>query len=132
MKPFLDTNILVYAQSEDSRSVRAQSLLESGGIVSVQVLNEFANVLRRKLGRNWSEIVEALDDVRVLLAPALPLTAETHAAAVALAREHGFGFYDALIVASALEAGCDTLLTEDMQHGRIVGALAIRNPFLEL
>lgn len=61
----------------------------------------------------------------------VPITIGTHEAAVALAREHAFNFYDALIVASALEAGCDTLFTEDMQHGRTIGGLAIWNPFRE-
>ena len=59
------------------------------------------------------------------------LTADTHAKALALAREHGLAFYDALIVASAIEAGCDILYSEDMQHGRTIGGLTIRNPFIE-
>jgi predicted nucleic acid-binding protein len=50
---------------------------------------------------------------------------------VSLAREHGLSFYDALIVASAVEAGCDILYSEDMQHGRTFGGLGIVNPFLE-
>ena len=57
------------------------------------------------------------------------MTAATHAAAVVLAREHGFAFYDALIVAAAVEAGCDTLVSEDMQHGRKVAGLTIVDPF---
>ena len=61
----------------------------------------------------------------------MPITLETHGNAVALARDHGLAFYDALIVASAIEAGCDTLFSEDMQHGRKIGGLAIVNPFLE-
>jgi predicted nucleic acid-binding protein len=59
------------------------------------------------------------------------LTAGTHELAVTLARDHGLAFYDALIVASAIEAGCDTLYTEDMRHTRAIGGLTIRNPFLE-
>ena len=58
------------------------------------------------------------------------LTRETHAKAVILARDDQLSFYDALIVAAALEAGCDTLLTEDMQHGRVIQGLTISNPLL--
>ena len=61
----------------------------------------------------------------------MPLTADTHASALGLARDHGLSFYDALIVAAAIEAGCDTLYSEDLQHGRTIGGLAIVNPFLE-
>ena len=60
----------------------------------------------------------------------MPITFEIHAAAVVLAREHGLSIYDALIVAAALEAGCDTLFSEDMQHQRAFGAMRIVNPFL--
>ncbi len=130
MKPFVDTNILVYANSDDHRRPRAQEILAKGGVISVQVLNEFTNVLLNKLRRGWPEIEAAVDDVRALLDPALPLTVDTHACAIALARDHSLSFYDALIVASAQEAGCTALLTEDMQHGRAFGTLAIRNPFL--
>jgi predicted nucleic acid-binding protein len=132
VRTFLDTNVLVYATSNDPRGERAQALIAAGGIISVQVLNELANVLRKKLKRDWSAIEKALGDFRVVLEPVLPLTSETHDAAVALARDHSLSFYDALIVASALEAGCTAVLTEDMQHGRAIGTLTIRNPFLEL
>jgi predicted nucleic acid-binding protein len=129
VKPFLDTNILVYAQQDDPRGDRARALVLSGGTISVQVLDELANVLRRKLGRDWSEIREALDDVQAALDPVRALTVETHSAALVLAQEHGFGVFDALIIAAAVEAGCDTLLTEDMQDGRRIGKLTFVNPF---
>ena len=130
MKPFLDTNILVYAQQDGPRGDRARAFVLAGGTISVQVLNELANVLRKKLGRDWMEIAEALDDVQAGLDPARPLTIETHSTAVALAREHGFSFFDALIVAAAIEVGCDTLLTEDMQAGRRIGGLTLVDPFM--
>lgn len=129
MKPFLDTNILVYAQQSDRRSARARSLIAAGGIISVQILNDLTNVLSSKLRRNWAEIGAVIEDIGDSLGPALPLTTETHAKAVALAREHGFSFYDALVVAAAIEAGCDTLLSEDFQHGREISGIAIINPF---
>jgi predicted nucleic acid-binding protein len=64
-KPFLDTNILVYAfAAGDARSERAEAILTTGGVVSVQVLNEFTNVMRRKLGREWDDVLAALDVLR--------------------------------------------------------------------
>jgi predicted nucleic acid-binding protein len=67
----------------------------------------------------------------VLTGPPLPLTLDLHVAARTLAQAHRLSFYDAQIVAAALEAGCDTLYSEDMQHGQAIGALRIQNPFLE-
>jgi predicted nucleic acid-binding protein len=128
VRPFLDTNLLVYAQTSDPRSVAARQAILAGGVISVQVLNEFAAVLRRKFKRDWDEIAEAVADVRTTLDPVRPISIDTHAAAVDLAKRHGFSFYDALIVASALEARCDTLLTEDLQTGRSIQGLTIVNP----
>jgi predicted nucleic acid-binding protein len=127
--PFLDTNVLVYALSADPKRHRAQELLAAGGTVSVQVLNELVNVLLRKLRRTWPEIEAALEELDAVLGAPIPLTFTVHRSARWLARDHGFAFYDALIVAAALDAGCDTLLTEDMQDGRQVAGLTIANPF---
>jgi predicted nucleic acid-binding protein len=127
---FLDTNILVYAQQFGAKAETSQRLITEGGTISVPVLNELANVLRKKLGRSWRDIELVLDDIDNALDPALPLTAKTSRAALALARDHNLGFYDAQIVASALESGCDTLFSEDMQHGRKFGGLTIVNPFI--
>jgi predicted nucleic acid-binding protein len=127
---FLDTNILVYAQQTGPKAIISQDLIAQGGTISVQVLNELTNVLRKKDNRSWRDIELVLDDVDNALEPALPLTAATSRAALALARDHGFSFYDALIIASAIDASCDTLYSEDMQHGRSIGELAIVNPFL--
>lgn len=128
---FFDTNLLVYAALQpDPRSERARDLLARGGAVSVQVLNEFANVARRKLGRPWAEVARALSDVRALCSPPLPITLATHEAALGIAGRLGYGFYDSLVIASALEAGCSTLYSEDMQDGQVIeGTMTIRNPF---
>jgi predicted nucleic acid-binding protein len=126
---FFDTNILIYAQQAGAKAERARALLADGGKLSVQVLNEFVAVSRRKQNRAWNEIGEAIDDALALVDPPLPLSLDLHIAARGLAEAHLLSFYDALIVASAFEAGCDTLYTEDMQHGRIIGTLTIRNPF---
>ncbi len=131
-KPFLDTNILVYAfTSNDPRSEKAEMLVAAGGIISVQVLNEFVNVSRRKHHREWDEIKEILGVVKTLLDSPRSLTMVIHDAAVEIAREHGFRFYDCLIVSAALNAGCSILYSEDLQHGQMIEQLTIQNPFLE-
>jgi predicted nucleic acid-binding protein len=127
---FLDTNVLIYAFSAgDPRSPQAEALLSGGGVIGVQVLNEFTSVTQRKLHWKWDETEAALSVIDDLLGPALPLTVAIHARAVALARDQGLAFYDALIVAAAADAGCRRLMSEDMQHGRKFGALTIENPF---
>jgi predicted nucleic acid-binding protein len=128
---FFDTNILVYAQQADGKGDRARQLFASGGKLSVQVLNEFTSVSRRKQRRDWREIDEAVADVLTTVDPPLAITLDLHISARALAEDHLLSFYDALIVASAIEAGCDTLYSEDMQHGRTIGGVAIVNPFFE-
>ena len=130
MTAFIDTNVLIYAQGTGAKSETARQAILAGGVISVQVLNEFAAVLRRKFRLEWDVIADALADVRAALGPVRPLNVEIHMHAVALARSHGFSFYDALIVASALAAGCDTLLTEDLQAGQRVAGLTIVNPFV--
>lgn len=129
---FLDTNVLIYAfAAGDRRSARAEALLSEGGVIGVQVLNEFTNVSLRKLGWDWPQVDAALAVIAELTAPVLPLTADIHAQAVKLARGNSLAFYDALIVAAAADAGCRELLTEDLQHGRKFGGVTIQNPFLE-
>jgi predicted nucleic acid-binding protein len=129
VKVFFDTNVLVYAQEQGVKADRARALLAEGGFVSVQVLNEFAAVARRKLARGWSEIGETIDDVLALVDPPLTLTVALHETARRLAGDHNVSFYDALIVAAAIEADCEILFSEDMQSGRAFGALTVRNPF---
>jgi predicted nucleic acid-binding protein len=127
---FFDTNILVYAYSTDPKRARAQAVVAEGGVISAQVLNEFTSVLRTKQKQEWPIIEAAIRSVRFQFNDIAPLTGDTHEAAVALARTHGFSFYDALIAAAAIEADCDILYSEDFQHGRTIGGLTIRNPFL--
>jgi predicted nucleic acid-binding protein len=131
VKAFFDTNILVYAATSDEKKQQAVDCLRRGGFASVQVLNEFVHVARRKLRHDWPQIEFALGQFRASLDDVVPITVHTHENAVSLSRDHGLSFYDALIVAAAIEAGCDTLFSEDMQGGRTIGGLAIVNPFLE-
>jgi predicted nucleic acid-binding protein len=130
-KVFLDTNVLIYALAQDdARSKWAQGLLHSGGMISVQVLNEFVSVARRKLEMGWNELRQALDAIRELCDRPVPLTMETHEEALKLAWKYHYEIYDALIMASALQAGCSTLYSQDFHDGQIIeGRLTIRNPF---
>jgi len=127
---FFDTAVLIYTVSEpDPRAAVAQRLLAAGGHISVQVLNEFAAVARRKFKKSWKEISEVLDDIRSLCEPPAPLTVRVHEAALKIAADSGYNIYDALILAAAIDAGCDTLYSEDMHDGQKIGPLTIRNPF---
>lgn len=127
---FFDTNILLYlASSDKAKADRAESLIATGGVISVQVLNEIANVARRKMQLSWDETHGFLSLVRGLLRVE-PLTIETHEHGLALAERYTLSIYDAMIVAAALQAACDTLWSEDMQHGALLeGRLRIANPF---
>lgn len=129
-KAFFDTNILLYLLSEDPvKADCAEAIVAHGGVVSVQVLNEFAAVAACKLRMSYPEIRDALEPIRNLC-QVKPLTAETHDLGLEVAERYGFSVYDALIVASALQAGCKTLYTEDLQDGQTIQArLVIRNPF---
>ena len=130
-KGFFDTNVLVYiVGQEDERSAVAEALVAGGGVLSVQVLNELAAVARRKLGLTWDEVGEALAAIRVLCPSPVALTIETHEAGLRIAAQYQFHIYDALVAAAALEAGCTTLYSEDLQDGQVIdGCLTIRNPF---
>ncbi|HEV8679278.1 MAG TPA: PIN domain-containing protein [Stellaceae bacterium] len=127
---FFDTNVLLYVVSGDAgKSDRAEQLIRDGGTISVQVLNEIANVSRRKLGLSWAETRALLSTVRGLL-PVQPVTIDVHETGLDLAERYGLSTYDAMIAASALQADCDTLWSEDMQHGMVLNdRLRIVNPF---
>ena len=129
---FFDTNVLLYLLSGDaSKADRAENLVAAGGVISVQVLNEFASVASRKLGMSWAEIREVLETVRAVCRVE-PISLETHDRGLALSERYGCSIYDSMILASALLAGCDALFTEDLQDGQSVdGKLTVRNPFVE-
>ena len=127
---FLDTNVLLYALvSTDPRQGRARELLLTGGVVSVQVLNEYVSAARSKLKMDAAELDRSLEVVRSLCPSVLDSTVADHEAAFDLSRNGGLHIYDATIIASAVRAGCETLWTEDMQDGRVIDGLTIRNPF---
>lgn len=126
---FFDTNVVLYLLSADTyKADTAEALLANGGMISVQVLNEATSVCLRKLKMPWPEIHELLEGVKACC-EVLPLTLDTHEDALRLAERHPLSFYDALICASARLAGAETLYSEDMQDGLVLGGLVIRNPF---
>ena len=138
---FLDTNIFVYAflASEPRKRAKAVELIEASlgsgqGCISYQVVQEFANVARKKFATRLSA-----DDCKAFIDAAMqPLnrvafsTALIHTA-LDLQTELKYSFYDCLMIAAALQAGADTLYSEDLQHGQLVrGSVLIVNPFLEV
>lgn len=127
---FVDTNVLLYLLSNDAaKADRAEALLAERVVISVQVLNEFANVARRKLGLEWPELAQVMVDIR-RFATVQDLTVVVHDRGLALAQRHQMNLYDAMVAAAALEAGCSTLWSEDLQHGqKLDRTLTIRNPF---
>ncbi len=128
---FLDTNVVLYAfAADDQRQLRAEALLAGGCVISVQVLNEFAAVSRRKHGRSWPEILNAREAIRTLSRRVVDLSVEVHDRGAALAERHRLGIYDGCILAAALEAGCRVIYSEDMHDGLLVeGRLRVVNPF---
>ena len=135
ISPFVDTNVLLHLLSSDaSKADCAEAILAKGIIVGVQVLNEFTNVARRKIGMSWEEISDVLGLIRQRCT-VRPLTLGVHEQALLLASRYGLSWFDALIAAAAFDAGCVQLLSEDMQDGlRMISPLngeicSIANPF---
>ena len=127
---FFDSNVLLYlASGEPERARQVRGLLNIGGHVSVQVLNEMASVSRRKFRMSWFDVSELLAEIKRTLAID-PVTLDIHQSGLRLAERYGFSIFDSFIVAAALTAECDTLWSEDMQHGMTIdGRLRIANPF---
>jgi len=127
---FFDTSVLLYLLSSDSQKAdRVEALLAESGTISVQVLNEFTALASRKLKMPLVEIREVLETVRDICRTE-PLTIEDHDRACEIMERYKFSFYDSVIVASALHAGCKILYSEDLQHGQVIDEqLRITNPF---
>jgi len=128
-KAFFDTNVLLYLLSADAtKADTAEAIVAEGGVISVQVLNEFAAVVRRKLGLPLPDIREALGIVREVC-EVVPLTEGIHDSGLAICGRYKLGLYDSMIVAAALEAGATRLISEDFQHGQTIKGIKIVNPF---
>lgn len=126
---FFDTNILVYALADDAAlAERSLALLEAGGTISAQVLNELAHTLRRKFSTSWPQVAQTSERMRELCA-VVPVTEETHERGLVLAERYQLNVYDGMIVAAAQLAGCTVLYSEDMHDGLVIDGLTIRNPY---
>ena len=127
---FIDTNVLLYLlSSDDAKADRAEETLAGGGVLSVQVLNEFASVASRKLKLSIGEIREILATIRALC-KIVPNSEDTHDMGLQIAERYGMSIYDSMVLASALIVGCKAVLSEDLQDGQIIeGRLEIQNPF---
>jgi predicted nucleic acid-binding protein len=126
---FLDSNVILYLLSADTaKADAAEALLVQQPTISVQVLNEVTSVCQRKLKLAWPDILDLLNAIQANC-KVLPLTVGTHAKALEVAQQHHLNFYDAHIVAAAIDCGAQTLLSEDMHHGVNIQGVRIHNPF---
>jgi predicted nucleic acid-binding protein len=126
---FIDSNVILYLLSGDSaKADRAEAILDKGGIISVQVLNEVTSVCLRKLKMTWEEIDTVLLAVNAAC-DVVPLTLESHEKAVQISKRYQLSFYDANICAAAILSGAKLLLSEDMQDGMKIDAIVVKNPF---
>jgi len=127
---FFDTSVLLYLLSSDAaKADRVEALLSTPGVVSVQVLNEFAVVALRRLKMPLNEIREILDTIRAVCAVE-PVTVETHDRGLAVLERYRFSLYDSMLVAAALIAGAKIIYSEDLQHGQVIDhQLRVTNPF---
>ena len=127
----IDSNIAVYAYSDhDAKAGIAADLLAASDFLSVQVLNEFATVARRKQGKSWGEITRAVASIRSLVGSVHAIDEAANAQALRLAERYQLALYDALMLAVALAGGARTIYSEDMQHDLVIdGTLRIVDPF---
>jgi predicted nucleic acid-binding protein len=131
--PFFDTNVVLYAFTPSGeKTLIAEQILLQGGVVSVQVLNELTSVACTKFKMSWSEVKRMILGTTMMCPNPSALTYETYLQAQRISERYGFSIWDGLIIASALDAGCTTLYTEDLQHGQVVEGVQIENPFLSL
>jgi predicted nucleic acid-binding protein len=126
----VDTNILIYLydSSEKKRSI-AENILAKSPKISTQVISEYINVTRRLLSLSK---IDVLTQCAALLKDCeiIPVSSGTLTVAAGLIHKYDLQIFDAIIVASALEASCSVLYSEDMQHGLVIDNLTILNPFV--
>ena len=129
-KIFFDTNTLLYLLSSDSKKADwVSSNLQQSNVISVQVLNEFTSASLRKIKISHAELDEFLDLFTSIFS-VIKLDMETFNTGLMISRQYGYHHYDSMIIAAALEAGCERLYSEDMQHRQIINKkLQIVNPF---
>lgn len=128
----LDTNVAIYAfTGHGAKAAAARAVLRAADFISVQLLNEFANIMVRKQGRPWSEVKLALERICRAVPRVLPLDIEAHSAGMKIFEQYRLSIYDSLMLGVALTGGARTFYSEDMQHGMaIFENLRVVNPFL--
>ena len=132
---FLDTNILVYAVTDDDPRKREIAIdlithaleVNHDGCISTQVLQEFCNTMYKKTKRTRQEIDALLDGFRDLLKTDVTIDLVRHA--IDVKEEYGIQFYDALIVATAEKLGCTEIVSEDLNPNQTYRGMAVVNPF---
>lgn len=125
-----DTNIAVYALAAEEKAELATKTLRNCAFLSVQVLNEYANVGARKRRDAWDVIAGDLDTIRALVPVIMPVEERTNVDAVRIASRYRLSFFDALMIAAALSGGARILYSEDMQHGLLIDdILRIVDPY---
>ncbi|MFT7724491.1 MAG: PIN domain-containing protein [Roseateles sp.] len=129
-RAFVDTNVLIYTLDADpQRSLRAERLLAQRPFTSVQALNEVVNVLRRRQALDWAAIADVAAQL-ASLCEVVGQTLATHRQALLLMSRYPLSWWDALMLAAAVESGAETFFSEDLQDGLLVqGRLRVRNPF---
>ena len=127
---FFDTSVLLYLLSGDAvKADRIETLLAARGVISVQVVNEFAVVAIRKLKIPLHEVREILDTIRAVCAVE-PITVDAHDRALAVFERYKFSFYDSILIATALISGAKILYSENLQHRQVIdNQLRVTNPF---
>lgn len=121
--------MILYLLSADTQKAdKAEAILEAGGVISVQVLNEITSVCHKKIKMDWVEIEAVLQAVKASV-QVVPLTEQTHAHAIELCKRYQLSFYDAHICAAAISVNATELLSEDMQDGLEVEGMLVKNPF---
>lgn len=136
MRSFIDTNVLVYWLDDSARADTVEQLLAGECVISVQVLNELANVLRRKRSMPLADI-RLVCNTLIATCEVYDLSLRTHQTALALMERYALSFYDANTMAAAGLSACAVLYSEDMQDGLNIqlpesasgATLSIRNPF---
>lgn len=125
-----DTNVVVHSLLETSKAETATAVLGTCAFLSVQALNEYANVARKRLNRNWQKIEDDLAEVRASVPKIVPIDTDVHVEGLRIASRYRLSFYDALMLAVALSEGARILYSEDMQHGMSIDeTLRIVNPY---
>ena len=132
-RAFLDTNVIIYLYSEDEagkRNVAYELVNNTTCVTSTQVMSEASNVWLRKYNLGNDEVSKYLDEIEAVCNEITLIRRKTINQALDMKGRYGYSFYDCLMLASALEANCKIIVTEDMKDGQLVsGALRIVNPF---